>query len=230
MSDNVVQIIHDITSNTLDSSQILLKKRQIKKELLEQTNLQEKRVAILSGSTIGEIKDILEIFLLAYGIKPTFYIGAYLRFYEESVFENSKLDDFNPEIIYIHTSTKNILEYPHTSNTTEQTDSLLKTTFQRFESAWNSLSSKYSCPIIINNFEMLPYRIMGNADSYNQNGRIKFIIDLNALVSEYVNKHSNIYVNDINYLSSRYGLDKWCNPLNWYLYKYALTIEAITDL
>ncbi len=230
MSNSVVQMIHDIISNTPDSSQILLKKRQIKKKLLEQPNLQEKRVAILSGSTIGEIKDILEIFLLVYGIKPTFYIGAYSRFYEESVFENSALDDFDPEIIYIHTSTKNILEFPHASNTIEQTDSLIKTTFQRFESTWDCLSSKYSCPIIINNFEMLPYRIMGNADSYNQNGRIKFIINLNALISEYVNKHSNIYVNDINYLSSRYGLDKWCNSSNWYLYKYALAIDAIPDL
>ena len=106
------------------SSQIRLKKRQIRKQLLQQENLSEKRIAILSGSTIGEIKPILELFLLQYGIKPVFYEGDYSLFYEESVFENPALAEFKPDIIYVHTSTKNISSYPHPTFTKEERESL----------------------------------------------------------------------------------------------------------
>lgn len=203
-------------SSMLDSPyearQILLKKRQLKKDLLLQPNLQEKKIAILSGSTIGVIKNILELFLLQSEIKPTFYEGQYSRYYEESIFENKELDEFKPDIIYIHTSTKNISSYPHPADAKEQTENLTDITYHKFETVWNSLSSKYHCPIIINNFEQLPYRIMGNADSYNPNGRNTFIRNLNDLLYKYVNSHRNIYVNDINYLSSRFGLEKWTDP------------------
>jgi hypothetical protein len=62
-------------------------------QLLEPNGLLEKRIAILSGSTIGDIKDILEIFLLNFGIKPQFYIGQYNRFYEDIMFGNQELAD-----------------------------------------------------------------------------------------------------------------------------------------
>ena len=212
------------------SSQIRLKKRQIRKQLLQQENLSEKRIAILSGSTIGEIKPILELFLLQYGIKPVFYEGDYSLFYEESVFENPALAEFKPDIIYVHTSTKNISSYPHPTFTKEEREGLLDSVFGQFQTAWDALSKKYQCPIIINNFEPLPFRIMGNADVWHPNGRNRFINDLNAKIYEYVNSRSSIYVNDIHYLASRYGLERWADSANWYLYKYALALDAIPDL
>lgn len=212
------------------SSDIRLKKRQIRKSFLQQDNLVEKRIALLGGSTIGEIRNILELFLLKNGIKPIFHEGDYALFYEESVFENHSLEEFKPDIIYVHTSSKNIAEYPHPSFEAEERERLLQETFSRFGTAWESLSQKYHCPVIINNFEQLPYRIMGNADVWHPNGRNRFINDLNSLVYNFVNRKSGIYVNDIHYLSSKFGLERWFDSANWYLYKYALSLDAIPDL
>lgn len=39
---------------------------------LSQENLIEKHIAILGGSTTHDIKEMLELFLLNYGIKPVF--------------------------------------------------------------------------------------------------------------------------------------------------------------
>ena len=55
-----------------DSAMILQKKRALRRALLEQQGLVPKKVAILSGSTVGEIKYILELFLLNAGNHPTF--------------------------------------------------------------------------------------------------------------------------------------------------------------
>lgn len=226
-SNNVVK---QYLEKPFTSSDIRLKKRQIRKSLLQQDNLVEKRIALLGGSTIGEIKNILELFLLKNGIKPIFHEGDYALFYEESVFENPSLEKFKPDIIYVHTSSKNITEYPHPSFEAKERERLLQETFSRFGTAWESLSQKYHCPVIINNFEQLPYRIMGNADVWHPNGRNRFINDLNYLVYDFVNRKSGIYVNDIHYLSSRFGLERWFDSANWYLYKYALSLDAIPDL
>ena len=93
---------------SLPKIMLLQKKRSLRRELLKKPNLTPKKVAILSGSTIGEIKNILELFLLGYGIAPEFYVGNYGLFYENLVFDDGSLAAFKPDILYIHTSRKNL--------------------------------------------------------------------------------------------------------------------------
>lgn len=58
-----------------DAEKIIKKKKSIKRNLLEDSSkiFIEKKIAILGGETTENIKLILEIFLLNYGIKPYFY-------------------------------------------------------------------------------------------------------------------------------------------------------------
>ena len=63
---------------------------------------------------------MLEIFLLNYGIKPIFYESEYNKYYEDAVFGNSELDEFDPDIIYIHTTNRNIINYPTMYDTLEE--------------------------------------------------------------------------------------------------------------
>ena len=87
-----------------DPAFILQKKRALRRELLASEGLVPKKVAILSGSTVGEIKNILELFLLNAGIRPEFYVGGYALFYEELTFDaDGALAAFAPDIIYVHT-------------------------------------------------------------------------------------------------------------------------------
>jgi len=50
------------------------------------------------------------------------------------------------------------------------------------------------------------------------------------MFSEYAENNQDLVINDINYLSARYGLQKWSDPQDWYLYKYSLAIDAIPFL
>ena len=86
-----------------DSEYIIKKKKAIKRELLEMSkNLINKKIAILGGSTTSNIKLILELFLLNYGINPEFYESEYNQFYQEAVFKNAELDKFKRiSFIYI---------------------------------------------------------------------------------------------------------------------------------
>lgn len=211
-----------------DSDYLLKKKKSLKKELLNQnTNFLEKKIAILGGSTTNDIKLILELFLLNYDIKPSFYESEYNQYFQEAMFENKELDEFEPDIIFIHTSNRNITNYPTILNTSEEIDNLLHQEYQKFVGIWENLSKKYNCPIIQNNFEYPFYRLLGNKDATDIHGKTNFITRLNLEFSKYADSHNNFFINDINYQSSLYGLEKWSDQFYWHMYKYALAVPAI---
>ncbi len=209
---------------------LIKNKKRIKKELLLKPGLLDKNIAILGGSTTSEIKNMLEIFLLNYGIKPKFYESEYNKFYEDAIYGNEELDNFNPDIIYIHTTNRNIINYPSMYDDEETIESKLNDEYQRFELIWKKLKEKFNATIIQNNFEYLYYRLLGNKDASDIHGNTNFITRLNQKFYDYANKTNNFFINDINYVSSCYGLDKWSNQFYWHMYKYAMEVPAIPYL
>lgn len=212
-----------------DADWILKKKKSIKRELLsrEDSAFLEKRIAILGGSTTNDIKNILELFLLNNGIKPVFYESEYNQFYEDGMFPNPALEEFAPDVVYIHTSNRNITEYPVMADTREMVKGKLDSVLKKFEGLWQHITDTYHCPIIQNNFEMPFYRLLGNRDASDYRGRVNFILRLNLAFGEYADSHSNFYIHDINFESASYGLDKWADPFYWHMYKYAMCVPAI---
>lgn len=213
-----------------DNQMILRKRKFYKEQLLTESEFVSKKIAILGGSTTHDIKEILELFLLNYGIKPTFYESEYGQFYQDAIFGNDILDTFSPDIIYIHTSNRNILRFPEMAQSYDEVEEVLQQEYDRYETVWNKLEEKFKCPIIQNNFEFLNYRLLGNSDAYDFHGRTNFITRLNSKFYEYAQKSEKVYINDINYLSADYGLHLWSDPSYWYRYKYALCFDAIPIL
>ena len=213
-----------------DVDYIIKNKKKIKKKLLEKQGFINKKIAILGGSTTSEIKNMLEIFLLNYGIKPDFYESEYNKFYEDAVFGNNELDSFNPDIIYIHTTNRNIMQYPNMYDDDKAVDEKLNSEYTRFKKVWEKLFEKFNATIIQNNFEYPYFRLLGNKDAVDIHGKTNFVTRLNQKFYDYANSTKNFFINDINYVSSCYGLDKWANQFYWYMYKYALEVPAIPYL
>ncbi|MDA9574280.1 HAD-IIIC family phosphatase [Porticoccaceae bacterium] len=213
----------------LDVNKILRKKKSFKRQLLNKNNLIEKRVAILGGSTTSEIKQVLELFLLNDGIKPRFYESEYNKYYEDSLFGNDVLENFKPDIVYIHTTNVNITNFPDPKDEISDVDVLLENEIQKYKSIWESLS-RFDCAIIQNNFDYTDYRSLGNLDCYDIHGKTYFINRLNALFALNARELKNLYINDINYLSSYIGLRSWFDRSLWHQAKYALSLDSIPEL
>ncbi len=211
-----------------DPNYILENKRKIKKTLLEDSNgFVEKKVAILGGYTTSAIKQIMELFLLNNGIKASFYESEYNKFYEDAMFDNEELKAFDPDIIYVCTSNRNIVRYPSLKDDAEV---LLSSEFEKYKGIWESLKNRYHCPIIQNNFELPYYRLMGNKEVSDVHGKVNFITRLNLLMDEYAQNNENFYICDINYISADYGLREWSDPFYFHMYKYALNVNAVPYL
>ena len=213
-----------------DSEYILKKSKKIKRELLESgTGFLSKKIAVLGGSTTHDIIRVLEVFLLNRGIKPVFYESEYAQYFQDVMFDNPLLTEFAPDLIYIHTSNRNVTTYPAVTDTNEQIDALLEEQYGHFRVMWDKIADKYHCPIIQNNFEYPFYRILGNQEAVLVQGRINFLNRLNEKFYQYAREHENFYIHDINYISAAYGLDKWADPFYWHMYKYAMCMQAIPE-
>ncbi|MCI8756833.1 MAG: HAD-IIIC family phosphatase [Oscillospiraceae bacterium] len=217
--------------NMYPPEMLLRKYKSFRRELLaENPSWLDKRIAILGGSTTTDIRKMLELFLLSHGIRGEFYESEYGRYWEDAMFGTQELLEFHPDIIFIHTSNRNIIQCPVSSDNAETVNALLETEYNRFAAMWEKLSTDYQCPIIQNNFEYPFWRLLGNADASFVSGRVNFITRLNLKFAEYAQSHSNFYINDINWLSADYGLEAWSAPYYWHMYKYVLALPAIPRL
>lgn len=217
-----------------DSEYILKKKKSIRKELMNADlyDVEHRvpvKIAVLGGSTTHDIVTTLELFLLNAGIAPVFYESEYAMYWQDVMFDNPELVEFAPDLMFIHTSFRNIKGLPTVRNTKEEVDVLLEQTFQHYEAMWAKIEHTYHCPIIQNNFESPFYRLLGNKDVADYRGAGNFVHRLNEKFYEYAQTHNNFYINDINYMAACYGLQNWSDPFYWHMYKYAVAVPAIPE-
>ena len=210
-----------------DGDLIMQSKRKLLRLLKENENGVKLRVAVLGGSTTSDIIKVLELFLRDRGIIPEFYESEYAQYWSDAVFGTPELDEFKPELVFIHTTSRNIEEKPTVGEDETAVSGKLESEFSRYEKMWDALSEKFGCVIIQNNFEMPSERLLGNREVGVPYGRIDFITRLNVKLYDYAQKHNNFYIHDINYLSADYGLERWHELRHWHLYKYALSVSAI---
>ena len=110
----------------LDTETLLRKKRKLRRELLARNpHPLHKKIAILGGSTTNEVADQLGLFLLQYGIEAEFYQSEYAQYWQDAMFGTPELDDFHPDVIYIHTNWRNLTALPTTADSEAAIDAML---------------------------------------------------------------------------------------------------------
>lgn len=220
--------MHNKLSFPFEPSWIQRNKRKIKQELLnENKSFLEKRIAILGGSTFDEIKDILELFLLNNGIKPVFYSSEYNKYWESVIFDNPELDEFKPDLIFFHISYRNIIHKPSVFDEENEVAKKLDLEFDKHKNLFSKAYEKYSCPIVINDFDYCYYRLLGNRDCSDYHGLNNFISRLNQKLYVLSQENHYLHINNLNYLQSLYGIESFSNPSYWTMYKYAISPQYI---
>ncbi len=214
-----------------DCELLLRKRKSLRRQLLarKEEAYIEKRIAILGGSTTADVKDMLELFLLGAGIRPSFYESEYNRFYEDAVFGNSELDDFAPEIVIIWTSFVNLLNTPKIKDTPAEIAAKLNEDYRRFERVWESLAERYNTVVIQNNIELPYMRPLGNLDGSLPQGICCYVEELNKRFALYAEKNTGFYLHDLHYLAAKIGLAHFYNPFQYYGFKFAVNYDAVPE-
>lgn len=216
--------MHPLLQVPWEAAKILRKKKSIRRELMEKRQSVNLRIAVLGGSTTKELVRMLDLFLLDMGIRPFFYESEYGQWYEEACFETSALAEFKPQLVYLHTTFAD-LTLPGANS---DMASMAEEVFRRYRTAWQSLSDRYGCTIIQNNFEEPYLRRFGNLDATQ--GLTAYIAQINGLFAAYAREHGEFFLQDIHYLASACGLANWHDRELYHLYKLVPGYEALPFL
>lgn len=214
-----------------DTDELLAKKRKFRRALKEAGSgaLVKKKVAILSGATVGAVKDMLELYLLAAGIEPEFFEGEYGLFYEQLVFDDGTLKAFAPDVIYIHTCVHNLKNLPCPADSGETVQQSFDAELARFTAAAKA-GLAFGCPVILNNFDLPTARVLGNLEATDLRGKVRFVRRLNEALAGLADTTPNLYLNDLAYLQAQYGMDAFSDATAWYAYKYPCAIDKLPVL
>ena len=216
-----------------DGEYLLKKKKSIRRSLTgDGASCLHKKIAILGGSTTDDIVKMLELFLLNIGIEPEFYESGYGQYYEDGVFGNERLTAFSPDLVYIHTTSRNVPDslFPRPEDSREEAEQKLEEEYSHFLQVWEGVRRQFHCPVIQNNFEKPSYRLLGNMDAWDYRGRVWFLSQLNQRFCQYAQEHEDFLIQDIDWLAADFGLSRWSDPLYWHMYKYSPAVPAIPEL
>ncbi|MDB5216046.1 MAG: FkbH like protein [Myxococcaceae bacterium] len=225
---------NDITNDTtidmlrypFDVPLIARKRRGLREQLLAGGPFTDVKVAILGGSTTADIEDFLELFLLAAGIRPTLYVSEYNRFYEEAVVDDAALRAFAPDVVFVHTTHRNIGHWPKLLATDTEVDAALAAEYGRFESVWNGLLERTDCLVVQNNFDPPAIEPLGHLGATAGFGKSSFVARLNGSLAALARRTPRLRVVDIHSLAAHVGLSSWASARHWHHYRMALTPEG----
>jgi FkbH-like protein len=214
----------DLTRMSLDD--LLQKRKGLKRRLSARENLRPLRIAVLGGSTANEVVDLLELWLLADGFRPTFHLSEYGRFYVDAVHDTEALVAFKPEVVYVHTSVLNIQWFAPLGCTDAEFEESVQREVDRFREIWASLDEKVGCVVIQNNFEFPPHAILGNLDGVVAGGATRFVTALNLEFAKAAAASKRLVLQDVCSLSAQIGLSNWFDAGRWFSYKIVTTPEG----
>jgi FkbH-like protein len=197
-----------------------------RREFRSRDDLIDVRVAVLAGSTANEVMDFIELLLLDQGIRPVFYLSDYDKYFEEAVLDPAKLIAFRPNIVYIHTSSHNIQGTLPLEGSDADLNAHIAAESGRFASIWSSLDEKMESMIIQNNFELPPFRLLGNFDAVSPAGRVRFINSLNDRFAHEASTRRKLFLNDLHAIAARIGCKQFHDARRWFSYKIFTTPEA----
>jgi FkbH-like protein len=211
--------------DNISISDLLMKRRSIRRELSTQKDLRELRIAVLGGTTTNALVDLVELLLLSHGFSPTFYQSEYGRYYEDAVHDSQALIDFRPDLVYVHTSCINVPSL-RAGVTDADLPGYIEGQMSRFRAIWDALDQRLACQVIQNNFELPPYALLGNMDATAAAGQSRFLMKLNEAFAEEANRRPRLLIQDVHSISAHVGLTNWFDWDRYFSYKVLLTPEA----
>ncbi len=212
--------------NTCRAEDILLRRRALRRELAAREGLSDVRIAVLSGSTTEQFCAILELLLLDSGFRPEFHQGHYNRYYEEAVLDTSELQAFKPDIVYLHTSSRNIQHQPTIDCTEANLHTFVDEEIARWQEIWDSLQQTFRCQVIQNNFELPATPVLGNMAAVAPGGDARFVQQLNIRLAEEAGQRQTLLIQDSHSISAQVGLKHWFDTDRFFSYKILHTPEA----
>ena len=201
---------------------------QFEANLKEKKIIAECKIAILSGSTTSLVSRLLKLFLLNNGIKTEIFEGHFGNFFSDAMNLSTELLAFKPDIIYIHSSRVNLKSFGNLRGfvTSDNDDAFVDAEISQSLKIWKSLSGRFDCWIIQNNFDLPTDLTLGNSEATEAFGHNLVTNEINRRLVSESKSFDQVLIHDINSLSASIGLDDWWSSRDFIQYGLAVSTIA----
>ena len=201
---------------------------QFEANLKDKKIIAECKIAILSGSTTSLVSRLLKLFLLNNGIRADVFEGHFGNFFIDSMNPSADLLAFKPDIIYIHTSRVNLKSFGNSRGfvTGDDGNSFVDDEISQSLKIWKSLSGRFDCWIIQNNFDLPVDSALGNSEATEAFGHNLVTNEINRRLVSESKSFGKVLIHDVNSLSASVGLDDWWSSRDWIQYGLAVSTIA----
>jgi len=185
------------------------------------------RLAILSGFSSKHLTELLELFLFAAGLEVEIYEADYGVFRQEILDPDSHLHAFSPKLLYLATGWRDLANRPEIGASAQQVRELVDREFEEWSRLWQTAHDTMTSQIVQNNFDLPPWRILGNHEMRHPSSLGRFISLVNQSFFEQASPYVTIH--DVDHLAASAGRWSWGDERYFHHAKIPCAPEYLVD-
>jgi FkbH-like protein len=183
------------------------------------------RLAILGGPTTHQLKSLIEVFLAAARVPVEVYEGGYGLFRHEILSQESGLDLFKPQIIFLATGERDVAGPVTPRASKEHVDSLLQSETETWRRLWDVAHERWGASVVQNLFEIPPWGALGHYACRCPGARETYLERLNHVLGETAPAH--VALHDLRPLVLEAGARAWFDPRFYFEAKMPCAPECL---
>lgn len=183
------------------------------------------RIAIIGTCSIQYFAIVLRMFLLKYDIEADILEGQYDGINEAVLDKQSKLYNFQPNIVIILSDYKDIHDLPVLLSKKEDVDEFLDSQGNYYQLLWRKISEIKGCHIFQSNIVVPLERELGNmeANVYYSKRNIYQLFNIELIKK----KFTNVTIIDMEYMAALIGKEKWFDYTLYFSSKINFSLKYI---
>jgi FkbH-like protein len=198
------------------------------------------KVAVLGSFTTHQLVTLLELYLQAGRVGTEIYEADYGTFRQEILDPESELYRFQPDFIIVATTWRDVGHRPEPGDDRAITQRKVEAELADWSLLWKTAHDRLGCQIIQNNFDVPPWRVLGNHESRHPSSFGRYLSLVNMEMQDVA--PSFVTIHDIDHLAASWGRWEWgeerfyhhaklpCSPEHLVDYAHSLASLLLTHL
>ena len=185
------------------------------------------RVAVLGSFTTGPLVSLIDLFLWSARVDATFYESDYGIYRQELLDPTSSLYEFRPTVVIIATTWRDVGHRPGLGETGPGVASMVAAEVDEWALLWKSAYERSGCQVIQNNFDIPPWRSLGNHENRHPASLGRYLGLLNQALQDHAPPFVTIH--DVDHLAMSWGRWKWSDERFFHEAKLPCAPEYLVD-
>jgi FkbH-like protein len=186
-----------------------------------------KRVAIIGNVTTQPIENALRVALFAEGCLASIYSSPFSTYQQEALDSGSGLYQFEPDLILIYVTLKDVLQNYTLINSSSQLEEVLQEQEQHWGGIWDSLGSKTNAKILQHTYVSSDVKLCGVAENRGFYSVAEVTAQINRRLMNSVSDQVSWV--DVDQLAADVGRRNWFDPRLEFHGKYPFALCHVTD-